>query len=67
MHQILEIINKNTFRASGPTSVLPGGGGLKFAEARRAEAWDGAERGEARRAEAAGDRVQGKGCPLSLG
>ena len=42
-------------------------GGLKFAEARRAEAWDGAERGEARRAEAAGDRVQGKGCPLSLG
>ena len=25
------------------------------------------KRDEARRAEAAGDRVQGKGCPLSLG
>ena len=27
----------------------------------------GGKRAEAQRADAAGDRVQGKGCPLSLG
>ena len=51
-------------KTKGATSFFPGGAKLR----RGQRGWGlGGKRAEARRAEAAGDRVQEKGCPLSVG